>query len=68
VHDQGDGHLFPETTPTVNVLPSQWVFDEAGEEVVESDSMARRIWWIDDYISADPDNVWTLPGTNQSTP
>jgi hypothetical protein len=42
---------------------TQWVFDDAGEEVVESDAMARRIWWLDDYISAD--NSWTLPGTNQ---
>ena len=42
---------------------AQWVFDEAGEEVAESDAQARRIWWIDDYISAD--NSWTLPGTQQ---
>jgi hypothetical protein len=33
---------------------AQWVFDES-EEVVESDAMARRIWWIDDYI---PDDAW----------
>lgn len=43
----------------------QWVFDETGEEVIESDAMARRIWWIDDYLSADPDLTCTLPGTNQ---
>ncbi|MDQ2090859.1 choice-of-anchor O protein [Marimonas arenosa] len=42
---------------------TQWVFGEDGEEIVESDAMARRIWWIDDYISSD--NSWTLPGTNQ---
>jgi hypothetical protein len=42
---------------------AQWVFDESGEEVAESDAMARRIWWIDDYIS-DLES-WTLPGTNQ---
>jgi hypothetical protein len=43
---------------------AQWVLDEeTGEEVVESDAMARRIWWIDDYISVD--NSYTLPGTNQ---
>jgi hypothetical protein len=34
---------------------AQWVFDESGEEVVESDAMARRIWWIDGYI---PDDAW----------
>lgn len=44
---------------------TQWVFDEYGEEVTESDAMARRIWWIDNYISPNPDLVWTLPGTNQ---
>lgn len=44
---------------------AQWVFDVSGEEVVESDAMARRIWWIDDYISVD--NAWTLPGTNESS-
>jgi hypothetical protein len=44
---------------------AQWVFDDYGEEVEETDPMARRIWWIDDYISLNPDLVWTLPGTNQ---
>ena len=44
---------------------AQWVFDDSGEEVVESDAMARRVWWIDDYISDNPDLVWTLPGTQQ---
>ena len=44
---------------------AQWVFDEAGEEVVESDAMARRIWWIDDYVSDNPDLIYTLPGTQQ---
>jgi hypothetical protein len=29
----------------------------------ESDPVARRVWWIDDYISET--NAWTLPGTNQ---
>ena len=41
---------------------AQWVFDEDGEEVAESDAMARRTWWIDDYI---PDDSYILPGTNQ---
>jgi hypothetical protein len=39
---------------------AQWVFDEAGEEVMESDAMSRRIWWIDDYISEE--NAWILGG------
>ena len=41
----------------------QWVVDEATGDTVESEAMARRIWWIDGYISLD--NSWTLPGTNQ---
>ena len=31
-------------------------------DTVESDAMARRIWWIDEFISGE--NAWTLPGTN----
>jgi hypothetical protein len=41
----------------------QWVFDEYGEEVVESEAMARRIWFIDEWVS--DINAYTLPGTNQ---
>ena len=47
---------------------AQWVFEDDADydsEVIESDAMARRVWWIDDYISDDPDLTWTLPGTNQ---
>ena len=44
---------------------AQWVFDDLGEEVIESDAKARRVWWIDLYRSADAANTWTLPGTNQ---
>jgi hypothetical protein len=48
---------------------AQWVFenDDYEGEIIESNAMARRIWWIDDFISDNPDNVWTLPGTNQPT-
>jgi hypothetical protein len=47
---------------------AQWVLDElTGEEVVESDAMARRIWWIDEYRSDNPDLIYTLPGTQQET-
>jgi hypothetical protein len=31
---------------------------------VDSDAMARRVWWIADYRSTNPDNVWTLKGTS----
>jgi len=44
---------------------AQWVFDEAGEEVVDSTAQARRIWWINDYVSTNPDLIYTLPGTQQ---
>jgi hypothetical protein len=47
---------------------AQWVFeDDADYEspIVESDAMARRIWWIDDYVSDDPALIYTLPGTQQ---
>lgn len=46
---------------------AQWFFDDAGEEVVDTDAELRRVWWIDGYISADPDLTWTLPGTNQDS-
>jgi hypothetical protein len=42
---------------------AQWVLDVTGEEVVESDAMARRIWWIDEWRS--DTNAYTLPGANQ---
>lgn len=38
----------------------QFNVDEQGE-FVDGDSMFRRIWYIDDWISQD--NAWTLPGT-----
>ena len=40
----------------------QFNVDEAGE-FVDGDSMFRRIWYLDDYISSE--NSWTLPGTSQ---
>ncbi len=40
---------------------TQWVFDDNGEDVIDADAMARRVWWIDDYISQD--NSYTLSGT-----
>ena len=39
----------------------QFNVDENGE-FIDGDSMFRRVWYIDDYISAD--EAWTLPGTN----
>ena len=45
---------------------TQWVFDELGEEVIESDAMSRRTWWIDDFIPLD---AWILgQGTGDGTP
>jgi hypothetical protein len=45
---------------------TQWVFmydDDYESDIVESDAMARRIWWIDDYVSDNSDLIYTLPGT-----
>ena len=42
---------------------AQWVLDDTGEEVVDSTAQARRIWWINDYIS--DTESWTLPCTQQ---
>ena len=50
-------------------VSAQWVFeddDDYESEISESDAMARRVWWIDDYRSTDPDLIYTLPGTQQS--
>jgi len=46
---------------------AQWVFenDDYEEEITESNAMARRVWWIDDYRSTSDDLIWTLPGTQQ---
>lgn len=40
----------------------QFNVDEEGE-FVDGDSMFRRIWYLDDYISET--EAWTLPGTQQ---
>ena len=32
---------------------AQWVFDETGEEVEESEAQARRLLWLDDYLPSD---------------
>jgi hypothetical protein len=48
---------------------AEWMFeddDDYESDVVESDAMARRIWWIDDYISVE--NSYTLPGVNSDNP
>ena len=39
---------------------------ELGDHV--SDAMARRVWWIDDYISTNEDLIYTLPGTKSNNP
>jgi hypothetical protein len=47
---------------------TQWVFAVEGDydsDIIESDAMARRVWWIDDYVSDNPDLIYTLPGTQQ---
>jgi hypothetical protein len=44
---------------------SQIDLDEDSAFFEVSNPETRRIWWIDDYISAT--NAWTLPGTNEDT-
>jgi hypothetical protein len=44
---------------------AQWVMDDGGEDVIDSEANARRVWWIDVYRSLDESKTWTLPGTNQ---
>jgi len=41
----------------------QETIDEDTGEFLEGDSMFRRVWYLDDYISLD--NSYTLPGTQQ---
>jgi hypothetical protein len=38
---------------------AQLLLEEFTGDVEESDAMARRVWWIDDYI---PTDAWTLGG------
>jgi hypothetical protein len=44
---------------------AQFLVEEKNKNynTVESDAMARRVWFIDDYISET--EAWSLPGTNQ---
>ena len=46
---------------------AQWVFenDDYEGEIIESDAMSRRSWWIDLYRSDNTDLTWTLQGTSQ---
>ena len=45
---------------------AQWAHDETTGELTESDAMARRVWWIDDFIPAD---AWvTGQGSGDGTP
>jgi len=45
---------------------TQWVMDELGEDVIDSEANMRRIWWIDNWRSPILENVWTLQGTSQT--
>jgi hypothetical protein len=46
---------------------TQWVMDELGEEVIDSEANMRRIWWIDGYTSSLYDWVFGQ-GTGDGTP
>jgi hypothetical protein len=52
-------------------VSAQWIFadDEDYEsEIIESNATARRVWWIDEYRSDDPELIYTLPGVNSDNP
>ena len=42
---------------------AQILHDVDTGEFIESDAVARRVWWIDDYIPIE--DAWSLPGVNQ---
>jgi hypothetical protein len=50
-----------EANPGGEFMYSVWAQEDQDNH--ESDPEARRVWWIDDYISTD--NAWDLPGSNQ---
>ena len=43
---------------------AQWVFDETGEEVEESDAEARRVLWLEDYLPGDAWEALAGQGSN----
>jgi len=50
-------------------VSAQWKFEVKGDyesKILESNAMARRVWWLDDYISTE--NSYTLPGTSSGNP
>ncbi len=52
-------------------VTAQWEFeddDDYESEILDADAMARRVWWIDDYRSINPDLIYTLPGTQNDSP
>ena len=62
---EGDLEANPNGSKMYGVW-AQWVFDASGEEVIESDAMARRVWWIDGYI---PTDAWVFgQGAGDGTP
>ena len=47
-------------------VSAQWMFEDDEDyesEIIDSDAMSRRVWWIDWYRSDNPDLIYTLPGT-----
>jgi hypothetical protein len=62
---EGDMVANPDGSKLYTVW-AQWVFennDDYESEIIDSDAMARRVWWIDDYRSET--EAYTLPGTQQ---
>jgi len=72
MNTRGDTHASEadlEANPDASKLYgvwAQWVFADDNDydsEIVEADAMARRVWYIDDWVSED--NAYSLPGTQQ---
>jgi len=47
----------------VNSVWAQWAHDDDTEELIESDAMLRRVWYIDDWVS--DDYGWNITGSGQ---
>ncbi|MBK5941988.1 hypothetical protein CCR96_22650 [Halochromatium roseum] len=54
-----------EANPSGEFMYGVWAQLDVEADTEESDPVARRVWWIDDFIS--DTNAWTLPGTAQGT-
>jgi hypothetical protein len=68
--DTGSSEADLEANPDGSKLYAvwtQWVYETKGDyesDVIEADAMARRVWWLDDWVS--DTNAYTLPGSQNT--